>query len=165
MMTLYLNNRPEAKLFDGKGLSIGGTLHPNPFNATTQAGDISAVITKNLPAWDDFVRTPPSEIALLDNWEDKMEQMIQICTQENVTSILGVPTWTVVLLENILERSGKKNILEIWPNFEVFVHGAVAFQPYRDLFRTKLFPSEQVSYLETYNASEGFLRFKTNSVG
>ena len=156
MMTLYLNNRPEAKLYDGKGLSIGGTLHPNPFNASTQAGDISAVITKNLPAWADFVRTPPSEIALLDNWEQKMEQMIQICTQENVTSILGVPTWTVVLLENILERTGKKNILEIWPNFEVFVHGAVAFQPYRDLFRTKLFPSDQVTYLETYNASEGF---------
>lgn len=156
MMTLYLNNRPEAKLYDGKGLSIGGTLHPNPFNATTQAGDISAVITKNLPAWADFIRTPPSEIALLDNWEEKMEQMIQICTQENVTSILGVPTWTVVLLENILERTGKKNILEVWPNFEVFVHGAVAFQPYRDLFRTKLFPSDQVTYLETYNASEGF---------
>jgi len=156
MMTLYLNNRPEAKLYDGKGLSIGGTLHPNPFNANTQAGDISAVITKNLPAWADFIRTPPSEVALLDNWEEKMERMIQICTQENVTSILGVPTWTVVLLENILERTGKKNILEIWPNFEVFVHGAVAFQPYRDLFLTKLFPSDQVKYLETYNASEGF---------
>lgn len=155
MMTLYLNNRPEAMIYDGKGLSIGGTLHENPFNPATQAGDISAVITKNLPAWADFVRTPPMDIALLPNWEEKMEQMIEICTKENVTSILGVPTWTVVLLENILERTGKNNMLEIWPNFEVFVHGAVNFQPYRELFQTKLFPSSKVTYLETYNASEG----------
>jgi hypothetical protein len=85
-----------------------------------------------------------------------MEKMIEICSQENVTSILGVPTWTVVLLENILERTGKKNMLKVWDNFEVFVHGAVAFQPYRELFCSKFFPSDQVAYLETYNASEGF---------
>lgn len=156
VMTLYLNNRPNANLYDGKGLSIGGTLHKNPFNSNTQAGDISAVIVKNLPAWADFIRTPPSEVALMENWEEKMEQMIEICSKENVTSILGVPTWTVVLLENILERTGKKNMLEVWEDFEVFVHGAVAFQPYRELFRSKFFPSDQVSYLETYNASEGF---------
>lgn len=156
MMTLFLNNRPDSRIYEGKGLSIGGTLHPNPFNADTQAGDISAVITKNLPAWADFIRTPPSEVALLENWEEKMELMIEICSNENVTSILGVPTWTVVLIENMLQRTGKSNMLEIWPNFEVFVHGAVSFQPYRELFQTKIFPSNQVTYLETYNASEGF---------
>ncbi len=156
MMTLFLNNRPDSRIYEGKGLSIGGTLHANPFNPDTQAGDISAVITKNLPAWADFIRTPPSEIALLENWEEKMELMIEICSNENVTSILGVPTWTVVLIENMLQRTGKSNMLEIWPNFEVFVHGAVSFQPYRELFQTKIFPSNQVTYLETYNASEGF---------
>ncbi len=156
MMTLFLNNRPDSKIYEGKGLSIGGTLHPNPFNPDTQAGDISAVITKNLPAWADFIRTPPSEVALLENWEEKMELMIEICANENVTSILGVPTWTVVLIENMLQRTGKSNMLDIWPNFEVFVHGAVSFQPYRELFQTKIFPSDQVTYLETYNASEGF---------
>jgi hypothetical protein len=156
VITTYLHNNPESKLFEGKGLSIGGSLHPNPFNPETQAGDVSAVITKNLPAWADFVRTPSIEVALIDKWEEKMERMIEICSKENVTSILGVPTWTVVLLENIMERVGKQNMLEIWQNFEVFVHGAVNFQPYREYFQTKLFPSSHIKYMETYNASEGF---------
>lgn len=156
VMTLFLNNHPESGIFEGKGLSIGGTLHNNPYNPNTQAGDVSAVITKNLPAWADFIRTPPIDVALMEKWEEKMEQMIEICSKENVTSVLGVPTWTVVLLENIMERLGKKNMLEVWPNFEVFVHGAVNFQPYREYFQTKLFPSDTVQYMETYNASEGF---------
>lgn len=156
VMTLFLNNYPESGIFEGKGLSIGGTLHNNPYNPNTQAGDVSAVITKNLPAWADFIRTPPIDVALMEKWEEKMEQMIEICSKENVTSVLGVPTWTVVLLENIMERLGKKNMLEVWPNFEVFVHGAVNFQPYREYFQTKLFPSDDVKYMETYNASEGF---------
>ncbi|NBA86909.1 hypothetical protein GVN16_14145 [Emticicia sp. CRIBPO] len=156
MMTLYLMEHPKSNLFDGKGLSIGGTLHPNPFNENTFAGDISAVIMHNLPTWAEYLRTPSIEVALMDNWEEKMDKMIEICSRENVASILGVPTWTVVLLENIMERTGAKNMLEIWPNFELFVHGAVSFGPYRDLFRNKLFPSDEVNYLETYNASEGF---------
>jgi len=156
VMTLIFENDPESKIYDGKGLSIGGALHENPFNPETQVGDVSAVIMKNLPTWADYIRTPPIEVALLDKWEDKMDQMIEICSRENVTSILGVPTWTVVLLENILQRTGAQNLLEIWPQFEIFVHGAVNFQPYRELFQTKLFPSSAVKYMETYNASEGF---------
>jgi hypothetical protein len=156
MLTMYLQNVPESKMFDGKGLSIGGAMHTNPFNAKTEVGDISAIITRNLPSWADFVRTPGVEIALMNNWEQKMEKMIEVCSKENVTSILGVPTWAVVLLENIMERSGAKNMLEIWPNFEVFFHGAVSFSPYRELFQQKLFPSTEVFYQETYNASEGF---------
>ncbi len=156
LMTLYLANDRASNLFDGKGLSIGGTLHPNPFNPNTSAGDISAVIMRNLPAWAEYIRTPSLDIALLDNWEEKMDKMIEICSRENVSSILGVPTWTVVLLENILERTGASNMLDIWPNFELFAHGAVAFGPYRELFRKKLFPSDKVNYMETYNASEGF---------
>ncbi|MCF2446128.1 GH3 auxin-responsive promoter family protein [Dyadobacter sp. CY345] len=156
MMTLLINNRPETRVFDGKGLSIGGTLHANPFDDYTQVGDVSAVIMQNLPAWGEFMRTPPLEVALMDHWETKLEKMASICSQENVTSILGVPTWTIVLLDQILELTGKSNMLEVWPDFEVFVHGAVSFEPYRDLFTQKYFPSEQVTYLETYSASEGF---------
>jgi hypothetical protein len=92
----------------------------------------------------------------MDKWEDKLAKMAEICGQENVTSILGVPTWTIVLLDRIMEERGAKNMLEVWPNFEVFIHGAVAFQPYRELFMKKYFPSEKVTYMETYNASEGF---------
>jgi GH3 auxin-responsive promoter len=157
VMTLFSQNRPETGIFEGKGLSIGGSLHSNPFNETNggMVGDVSAIIMKNLPAWADYIRTPPIEVALLDKWEDKLTQMAEICAAENVTSILGVPTWVIVLLERIMDQTGAKSMLDVWPNFEVFVHGAVAFHPYRDLFATKFFPSERITYLETYNASEG----------
>ncbi len=156
LLTLYFQNRPDSQLFEGKSISIGGSLHENPFNSTTMAGDISAVITKNMPKWAELFRTPPQEVALLDKWEDKMKLMVEHCATENVTGIAGVPTWTVVLLENILKHTGAKDITEIWPNFEAFFHGAVAFGPYRDLFSNKLMPSSIVRYMEIYNASEGF---------
>lgn len=157
MMTLLVANRPDTQVFEGKGLSIGGTIHENPFNPVTQVGDVSAVIMQNLPAWGEFMRTPPLEVALMDNWEEKLAKMAEICSEEAVTSILGVPTWTMVLLDRIMEQKGAKSMLDVWPDFEVFVHGAVAFQPYRDLFMKKYFPSDKVTYLETYNASEGFI--------
>lgn len=156
LITLYIQNHPDSAIFDGKGLSIGGALHTNEFNSKTKVGDISAVIMRNLPSWAEYLRTPPLSVALMDDWELKMEKMIQICSEENLTSILGVPTWTVVLLERIKEEFGIENLLEIWPDFELFVHGAVSFEPYRELFKTSLFPSDQVRYMETYNASEGY---------
>jgi hypothetical protein len=156
LLTLYFENYPESGIFDGKGLSIGGSLRENPFNKLSRVGDVSAVIMENLPTWAQYVRSPSLEVALLENWEEKMERMIEECSGENITSLLGVPTWCVVLLENIMKRKGISSMLEIWPNFEVFVHGAVSFTPYRELFKTEFFPSPDVHYMETYNASEGF---------
>lgn len=157
MMTLLVQNRPDTSVFDGKGLSIGGTLHANPYNPDTKAGDISAIIVNNLPAWAQYLRTPTLEIALLDEWETKIARMVETCSEENVTNMLGVPTWAIVLLDRIMEKKGASNMMEIWPDFQVFVHGAVAFTPYRDLFKTKYFPSSSVDYLEVYNASEGYI--------
>ncbi len=156
LLTLYFDNKIDSQLFEGKSVSIGGSLHPNPFNTSAMTGDISAIITRNMPKWAEMFRIPPPEVALLEKWEDKMELMIDICSKENVTGIAGVPTWTVVLIESIMERMGAKNALEVWPNFEVFFHGAVSFTPYRSLFRDRLFPSGKVNYFESYNASEGF---------
>lgn len=156
VMTLYFENRPDAAIFDGKGLSIGGSLRENPFNSHTQVGDVSAVIMHNLPSWAQYIRSPSLEVALMTNWEEKMERMIVECSNENITSLLGVPTWCVVLLEQMMQRKGVSNMLEIWPDFELFVHGGVSFTPYRKLFQEKFFPSDRVSYMETYNASEGF---------
>jgi len=157
LISIYANNYPETKMFTGKGLTIGGSQQINQFdkNADSYYGDVSAVILKNLPLWVQFVRTPSIEIALMEEWEEKIEKMAATTAEENVTSITGVPTWTVVLLQRILEITGKKHILEVWPNLEVFFHGAVAFLPYKDLFRT-LIPSDGMRYMETYNASEGF---------
>jgi hypothetical protein len=157
MVSLYVNNFPETKLFTGKSLSIGGTLEKNPLNPTgnTRAGDVSAVIMQNLPIWAQFARTPSLETALMGEWEAKIERMARETMNENVTSIAGVPTWTVVLLQRILELKKASHILEVWPNLEVFFHGAVAFGPYRNLFK-ELIPSDKMRYMETYNASEGF---------
>lgn len=156
MMTLLANNKPNTQVFEGKGLSIGGSLSSNSLNAKSFAGDVSAVVMKNLPIWAQLIRTPSLDVALMDVWEEKIQKMAEVTAQENVTSILGVPTWTLVLIEKVLEITGKSNILEVWENFEFFIHGAVAFQPYRELFTNKIFPSDSVSYLEIYNASEGF---------
>ncbi|RYF63692.1 MAG: hypothetical protein EOO39_28080, partial [Cytophagaceae bacterium] len=156
MMALYVANRPDSRTFDGKGLSIGGSLQANPYAVNSAAGDVSAVVMKNLPSWAQFIRTPSVEVALMDEWESKLDRMADITKDQNVTSMLGAPTWGLVLIDKILARTGKQNILEVWPNFELLVHGAVNFQPYRDLFRHQVFPSASVQYQEVYNASEGF---------
>jgi hypothetical protein len=157
MLSLYVANYPDSKLFAGKSLTIGGTLEKNPLNpqGTARAGDISAVIMQNLPIWAQFVRTPSLETALMSEWEAKIEKMARETMNEDVTCIAGVPTWTIVLLQRILEIKKAKHILEVWPNVEIFFHGAVAFGPYRSLFK-ELIPSEKMRYMETYNASEGF---------
>lgn len=153
LIALYFHNRPHSKAYLGRGLSIGGTFQKNPDHPQSFYGDISAVVVQNLPKWAQALRTPPLSIAMMDKWEDKIEQMADYTIKKNITSILGVPTWTIVLLKRILEKTGKQHIREVWPNLELFVHGAVSFTPYRDLFNT-LTPG--INYLETYNASEGF---------
>ncbi|MCC5939622.1 MAG: GH3 auxin-responsive promoter family protein [Lunatimonas sp.] len=157
MLSLYINNYPDTKLFTGKSLSIGGSHQINPLdeNKNSKYGDISAVIMQNLPLWAQLARTPSLETALMDEWEAKIQKMAEETLKENVTSLTGVPTWTLVLLQRILEMTGKNNISEVWPNLEVFFHGAVAFGPYRSLFKA-LIPSPGMRYMETYNASEGF---------
>jgi hypothetical protein len=155
MLSIYVNLYPDTKLFTGKGLSIGGSHRPSEINAKISCGDVSAVIMQNLPMWAEAMRTPPLKVALMDKWEEKIEKMVEVTVEENVTSMSGVPTWTYVLLKRILEVTGKSNILEVWPNLELFTHGAVAFGPYRQLFRD-IIPSDKMNYLEVYNASEGF---------
>lgn len=155
MLSLYFHNFPQRALFTGKSLSIGGSHQINPLNPKSNYGDVSAVIMQNLPLWAKAVRTPSIKVAVMDKWEEKIEAMTQECVRENVTCMAGVPTWTLVLLQRILEKEGKSNILEIWPNLELFVHGAVAFGPYRNLFK-ELIPSDKMNYQEVYNASEGF---------
>ena len=164
LLSIYVNNFPDSKMFTGKNLVIGGSQQVNQFdeNARSYYGDVSAVLLKNLPFWAQMVRTPSLEIALMDEWEEKIEKMARHTAEENVTSMSGVPTWMVVLLERIIELKGVKNITEVWPNLEVFFHGAVAFTPYEKLFES-LIPSSSMRYVETYNASEGFFGIQDQS--
>ncbi len=162
MITLYCNNRPESKLFTGKTLVLGGSNQINQLHTDSYYGDLSAVILKNLPLWAEYYHTPELAITLIENYEEKIEKIAQITQHVNVTGISGVPTWNIVLAKRLLEITGKNNLLEIWPNLELYVHGAVSFTPYRDHFK-KLVPSDDMYYMETYNASEGFFGIQDQS--
>lgn len=153
---IYVNSNPETKLFSGRGLALGGSHQLNELDpsATSHYGDVSAVLMQNLPIWAQMIRTPSLEVALMSNWEEKIEKLARETIKADVTHLAGVPTWTVLLLQRVMQLEGKP-ILEIWPNLEVFFHGAVAFNPYRSLFKA-LIPSDTMQYWETYNASEGF---------
>lgn len=157
MVAIYLNNNPESKLFEGKSLSIGGSQQPNPYDVTGNSyyGDVSAVIMKNMPLWAKFVRTPSEEVALMENWDEKLELMAQEVANEQVTSMAGVPTWTLLVLQRVMEIKGVSDVSEVWPELEAFFHGAVAFGPYRNLFKS-IITSSNMHYIEVYNASEGF---------
>src|SRR5690606_6003498 len=157
LISIYVNNYPETKLFDGKGLAVGGSHQINEYDSSESSyyGDVSAVIMQNLPPWAQFIRTPSLETALMANWEEKIEKMAEETAQVNVTNISGVPTWTALLIQRIVSLKNTRSILDVWPNLEVFFHGAVAFTPYRNLFRT-LIPKGDMRYVEIYNASEGF---------
>lgn len=154
-MTSFYNMRSDAKQFECKCLLMGGSLEPYALYPKTIRGDVSAIMMENMPMVARPFFTPDFETALLDNFEEKIERMAQITAKEDLVMAGGVPTWTLVLFRRVLEITGKKNILEVWPNFQVYIHGGVNFKPYRRQFE-ELLPSKNVSYLEVYNASEGF---------
>lgn len=164
MISIYVNNFPDSKMFSGKALAICGNHQINEFDpsATSYYGDVSAVILQNMPLWAQYVRTPSLEIALMNNFEEKIEKMAQITSKENVSTLFGVPTWAILLIQRINNLMGTDNITEVWPELEVFFHGAVAFNPYRKLFK-ELIPSDKMRYVETYNASEGFFGIQDRS--
>ncbi|SMO59378.1 GH3 auxin-responsive promoter family protein [Solitalea koreensis] len=162
MLAIYCNNQPDAKIFTGKSLVMGGSHQVNQLNDESYYGDLSAVLIQNLPFWAEFYRTPDISIALMDEWEAKIEMMAHATIAEDVTNITGVPTWTLILAKRILEITGKDHLLEVWPNLELYIHGAVNFNPYREQFK-KLIPSNDMYYLETYNASEGFFGIQDQS--
>ncbi len=154
MLCLYFNNNPDSQLFVGKGLRLGGSSAVYEDN-NSFFGDLSAIIIENLPFWADYSSAPKQETALMSEWESKIEAIINETIEEDITSLVGVPSWMLVLLNKVLERTGKNNILEVWPNLEVYFHGGVNFNPYREQFK-KIIPKKEFKYYETYNASEGF---------
>lgn len=155
MVAIHCNNNPDTLLFTGKNLALGGSHAVDHFgNYESYHGDVSAIIIQNLPFWAEFLRAPDLSIALMNEWEEKLEKLATATMNENVTSIAGVPTWLLLVMKRILELSGKKTIKEVWPNLEVYFHGGVNFAPYREQFKT-LFGAP-VDFLELYNASEGF---------
>jgi hypothetical protein len=154
LLCLYLNNNEESQMFTGKSLRLGGSKQLYE-NNNTFFGDLSAILIDNMPIWAEFSSTPSNKTSLMGDWETKLPAIINETKIENVTSLAGVPSWLMVLLNKTLEETGKNNILEIWPNAEVYFHGGVSFDPYREQYK-KLFPKDNFRYYEIYNASEGF---------
>jgi len=155
ILILYTMLNPDTKIFYGKCLTLGGSHRMNQFNNDSLYGDLSAILIENAPFWVDIIRTPKLKIALLDDFEEKLDLITKSTINENVTNISGVPSWYLVLIKQILAFTGKSNLLDVWPNLEVFFHGGISFTPYREQYK-KLIDGDQMSYMETYNASEGF---------
>lgn len=155
MLSIYCDKYDNTQVFTGKTLMMGGSSQTIDPSADSYQGDLSSIIIKNLPFWADIRRTPDQETALMRDFEAKLERMVDITSQENVTSLSGVPSWMLILLNKIITKKGISNIDELWPNLEVFFHGGVAFTPYRSQFE-QIIKSPKMRYMETYNASEGF---------
>lgn len=156
---MYLLNNPASKLFTGKTLLMGGSHQINNLNHYSKFGDVSAVMMQNMPVFGRYAMTPSLKIALMDEWESKIEAMANYTLRQNVTSIAGVPTWTIVLIRRLFEMTGKNNLTDIWPHLELYIHGGVSFKPYKTQFN-ELIRGDGMHYVETYNASEGFFAFQ-----
>ena len=163
LLCMYLNNNPNSQLFTGKSLRLGGSKSPYEKNGTFY-GDLSAILIDNMPFWAEFSSTPSNKTSLMEDWNYKIEAIINETINENVTSLAGVPSWMLVLLNKILKESNKEYISEIWPNLEVYFHGGVSFKPYLNQYDT-IINKNSMQYYEIYNASEGFfaIQYENNS--
>ena len=154
-VAIYLRNNPQSRMFDGKGLILGGSHAPNYNLKDSLVGDLSAILIENINPLVNLVRVPKKQTALLSDFEVKRERIAREAMNKNVTNISGVPSWMLSVLTCMMEMTGKKHLEEVWPNIEVFFHGGVAFTPYRKQYE-QLITSPRMHYMETYNASEGF---------
>ncbi|MEK6151901.1 GH3 auxin-responsive promoter family protein [Flavobacteriaceae bacterium 3-367] len=154
LLCLYLNNNENSQLFNGKSLRLGGSKELYEDNGSF-FGDLSAILIDNMPFWAELSSTPSSRVSLMSEWETKMGAIIKESVEENVTSLAGVPSWMLVLLNKVLEETGRDHLFQVWENLEVYFHGGVSFNPYKDQYQ-KLLPRKNFNYYEIYNASEGF---------
>lgn len=155
LLALYYKNHSNRKLYNAKHLIIGGSTKINTQKNKTKIGDLSAFIVENLPWWTEIRRTPKREIALMDDWEEKLHKMANATINENICIVAGMPSWTLVLLEKVLEITGKKHIHEVWPNLELYIHGGMNIEPYMERFN-KILPLPKMNYVQSYNSSEGY---------
>ncbi len=161
VLAIYAYQNPNTKIFSngGRSMILGGSKKVHELNRYTKVGDVSAVLLSNLSPVADYFRSPRRNIALMDDWNLKLDKMVKELVDVNVTNISGVPSWMLVLLKKMMEYKGTDSILDVWPNLELFAHGAVKFDPYREQFK-QIIPKDDFFYLETYNASEGFFAFQ-----
>ena len=161
MLSLYENNFPRTNIYDGKGLMLGGSIE-NSEDGRFKDGDLSAILLNEFPFWVNYHRVPDLKTAVMKEWNKKLDAIASQAVNKNITNLTGVPSWMLILLKRILKLSGKNNISEVWPNLELYMHGGINFEPYKEQFKA-LIPSKKMNYLEGYNASEGFLGIQDKS--
>ena len=160
-VALYLRNNPKSRMFDGKGLILGGSHSPNYNVRNSIVGDLSAILIENINPLANLVRVPKKQTALLSDFEVKRDRIAHETLHKNITNLSGVPSWMLSVLTRVMELSGKQHLQEVWPNIEVFFHGGVAFTPYRKQYE-QLITTPHMHYMETYNASEGFFGLQSD---
>jgi hypothetical protein len=158
LLSLAQYNFPPEFFEKGKGiLMLGGSTHLQ-YNGSYYAGDLSGITTSNIPFWFQFFYKPGRRISKERDWPVKLEEIVIRAKDWDVGVIVGVPAWLQILLEKIIERYNLKNIHEIWPNLNIYVHGGVSFTPYIKGFERLL--GKPLIYMETYLASEGFIAYQ-----
>lgn len=159
MIATYIDNNPMSQLFDGDALTLGGSVTVDELGfGKSSYGDLSAVLLKNSPLFVEMRRVPKRKIALLPDFEQKVDIICKNALKYNVTNFSGVPSWNMVLFRKILDYTGKTNLKELWPNLELFMHGGINFEPYRNEYKKII--SGEMNYMENYNASEGYFAFQ-----
>jgi hypothetical protein len=154
-LTMFLAAHPGTPLFTGKAFFLGGSTDLTPLAEGVRSGDLSGIVTCEVPAYQRPYTFPPLELALLRDWDQKMTLLAERGSREPITAIGGVPSWLLVLFERLLQVTGKERIADVWPGLRAVIHGGTKFDPYRALFR-RLIGSEAVHFHEAYAASEGF---------
>ena len=160
VVTLYEAAWPRSGLLEGKTLTLGGSCRMEGPNLV---GDLSAVLLKRTAPWNGLTCVPRGNTALQPDFDRKCEAICRTCAKEDVRAFAGVPSWNLELMRRMLEYTGRKNLREVWPRLECFIYGGVAFAPYRDTFM-ELIPGDDMHYMETYNASEGFFAIADDPV-
>lgn len=160
MLSTYLHDNPKSKLFSGNALTLGGSMTLDEYGyGNSFYGDLSAIMVKNSNFLVELRRVPPKEIALIPDFEKKVELIAKSAKNYNVTNFAGVPSWNLIMMNKIIEYNNVQNLLDLWPNLELFMHGGINFNPYREQFK-KIIPSENMNYRENYNASEGYFAYQ-----
>lgn len=154
----YLRLYPESRLLGGRSFILGGSfateLREHP--ADVKVGDLSAHLIEKMPACSSYLRVPASRsVALMSDWREKLPALVEASRREDIRSISGVPSWFLTVLREVVKAAGADTVHDVWPNLEVFFHGGINFEPYREQYEAITDPS-RMHYLETYNASEGF---------
>ena len=158
----YLNLNPGSRIFSGKAFILGGSFANNlQLPRGVRVGDLSANLIENMNPLANLLRIPNRQVALMEDWREKLPRLVEASIGEDVTNLSGVPSWFLTVIREVLKKTGRSSIHEVWPHLEVFFHGGIAFEPYRQQYE-EICDMDKMHFLDTYNASEGFFAVQSD---